>query len=58
MTCMCILPTDSYRDGYLLLGHTKAKVKSGHTEAAMVPDILFYDNHEVYMYMATHKWGR
>jgi MoxR-like ATPase len=36
----------SHSGEHLVLGSTKTKVKSGHTAAAIVPDILFYDNQE------------
>ena len=63
-TRFLLFHVDSYRDGYLLLGSTKTAVRPRHDGAAMVPNVLFYDNQQVciiiywdryvYTYVHTH----
>ena len=39
--------TDERRGGYLHIGQTKVPLRPEHDAAAMVPDVLFYDNQQV-----------
>lgn len=39
--------TDERHGGYLHIGQTKVPLRPEHDAAAMVPDVLFYDNQQV-----------
>ena len=50
--------TDERRGGYLHIGQTKVSLRSEHDAAAMVPDVLFYDNQQVGLLSTTNTmWG-
>ncbi len=42
--------TGEIKDGVLHIGNTRVPVKSTESAAAMVPDVLFYDNQLVRIY--------
>ena len=46
LSCHISLPpsSGSIQDGMLTIGNTQHPIKSPHSQAAIVPDILFYDN--------------
>lgn len=42
-----LILTDERQGGYLHIGDTRAPIKLDHEAAALVPDVLFYDNQQV-----------
>ena len=43
----CNAVLDERRDGHLIIGRTRVPIRADHDAAALVPDVLFYDNQQV-----------